>query len=324
MKSLINIFFAFILVTSFSQELLAQKTVFNKPKVIGKGTISTTDFEFNFTTTNDDNTAFFTKALLPTWRKMTILTSKKRKGIWQSPQIASFSGQYRDADPFISPDQTILLFISDRPSKYQSNPMDYSFWFVNYPFDKKNKPKLLEGQFYSKTEGNPVYPSMSLNKNLYYSAFNKKKKKSAIYKVENINGKYNTPQILSFNNDAFSDLDPIIAPDESFIVFVSKDRKGQGKSDLFVCFNNSGKWGKPVNLGKNINSWFDEGQPGISSDGKTLYFTSDRVENMFDFKPRKKPITIHKYKKELSTPFNSLPNIWQVDISNIQNLNNEN
>lgn len=51
--------------------------------------------------------------------------------------------------------------------------------------------------------------------------------------------------------------------------------------DIYVSELINGKWTDPVNLGPNINgrdTW--ESQPSISSDGKTLYFSSIRPENI--------------------------------------------
>ncbi|HYK75444.1 MAG TPA: hypothetical protein VEV16_00575 [Daejeonella sp.] len=310
-----TLFFLFFAAGHFAVQ--AQQSTNSKPQMVGEGVISTTDFEFNFTTTQDSKLAFFSKALLPDWRRMSIMYSEQKNGKWQKPKLAPFSGQYRDADPFISPDQSTLVFISDRPSKYQKKKSDYSLWMVKAPFLKKQEPVLLEGDIYKNLV--PLYPSLAANGNLYFSASDSTND-SDIYFARLEDGKYNHAQKLSFNTDKHRDLDPIVAPDESFVVFTSATRKGLGGSDLYVSFNNNGQWTEPINLGNGINSPSSEGQPGISGDGKKLYFASPRATAISDYAPREKPISNSKLKAELNSPVNGLPNIWEVSIEEVLKL----
>src|SRR5690606_29111316 len=119
--------------------------------------------------TVDKKFAFFTKALLPDWRMMSIVKTSFKNGKWSSPLLADFSGQYLDFDPSITGDQSKLLFISNRPCKHIKNRGDYSIWYIDAPFDKNNEPKLLEGDFYTQIN-KPLYPSMASNGNLYFCA----------------------------------------------------------------------------------------------------------------------------------------------------------
>ena len=48
--------------------------------------------------------------------------------------------------------------------------------------------------------------------------------------------------------------------------------KGYGSCDIFFTEKTNGKWRKPVNLGRPVNTEKWETQPSFSSDGKTLYF----------------------------------------------------
>lgn len=58
---------------------------------------------------------------------------------------------------------------------------------------------------------------------------------------------------------------------------ICTDPSFAGSCDIHYSIYNAGEWGPLTNLGPNINSpdtW--ESQPSISSDGRTLYFVSDR------------------------------------------------
>jgi len=286
------------------------------PVVFGEGTISSRDFEFNAAFTPDKKMVFFTKALLPDWRKMVIMYSELKDDKWSKPKIAPFSGQYKDADPIITADGKKIFFISDRPTPNKSKPTDYTFWYVERTNNNWSEPKLLEGEFYKETPS-PVYPSIASNGNLYYCSSTSTD--SEIYVTRLQDGKYGLPVKLDFNSTQHRDIDPAIAPDESFIIFTSLTRKGYGGADLWVSFNEEGKWSEPVNLGKSINSFDKEGQPSLSPDGKKLYFTS--IRNKPDsIRKSDKKINQQELEDEFSSIFNGLPNIWEVDISTIRQL----
>tara|TARA_Y100000589_G_scaffold295780_1_gene302451 strand:+ start:524 stop:2467 length:1944 start_codon:yes stop_codon:yes gene_type:complete len=53
-------------------------------------------------------------------------------------------------------------------------------------------------------------------------------------------------------------------------------RSGYGSCDIFVSFLRNGKWSSPKNLGPRVNHKKHDAQPSMSSDGRTLYFSSTR------------------------------------------------
>ncbi len=71
------------------------------------------------------------------------------------------------------------------------------------------------------------------------------------------------------------------APDGKTFYFTSTMKGGKGGRDIYVIEKDSkGKWKDPVNLGRAINTPFDEDCPVISEDGKTLYFCSEAHNSM--------------------------------------------
>ena len=81
------------------------------------------------------------------------------------------------------------------------------------------------------------------------------------------------PPINTIENEgAFS-----ISADGQYIFFTACQRSGGvGKCDIWLTQKSGDQWTEPQNLGKPINSRSWESQPSISSDGRVLYFTSDR------------------------------------------------
>lgn len=77
---------------------------------------------------------------------------------------------------------------------------------------------------------------------------------------------------------------PFITADGKALYFSSTRSDGEGGTDIYVSYLNSdGTWGKPQNLGKTINTMFDEMRPFLHADGKTLYFSSRGHAGMGNF-----------------------------------------
>ncbi len=78
----------------------------------------------------------------------------------------------------------------------------------------------------------------------------------------------NTPQ----NEGAQS-----LSSDGTYMFFTACERPGGlGSCDIFFSAFNNGKWSFPFNLGAPVNSSKWESQPSISSNGKMLFFSSNR------------------------------------------------
>ncbi|MFN4144395.1 MAG: OmpA family protein [Runella sp.] len=68
-----------------------------------------------------------------------------------------------------------------------------------------------------------------------------------------------------------------ISADGRTLVFTACNRRdGYGSCDLYISRKIGDEWQRPQNLGININSPYWESQPTLSSDGRTIYFVSDR------------------------------------------------
>ena len=80
------------------------------------GVISTGDYESHATLTPDGREIYFLK-MAPNFSRWSIFVSRYRNGGWSQPEVAPFSGQYQDADPYITADGRHFYFISDRPIK---------------------------------------------------------------------------------------------------------------------------------------------------------------------------------------------------------------
>ncbi len=81
-------------------------------------------------------------------------------------------------------------------------------------------------------------------------------------------------------NTAYWESQPSISPNGRMLFFVSNRPGGMGGMDIwYAVMDNNGRWNRPVNPGKAINTAGDEFSPFIYFNGKTLYFSSNGRES---------------------------------------------
>jgi hypothetical protein len=283
------------------------------PQVFAPGTISTEDMELNATFMPDGRSVYYTKRT-PKLQLWVIVVSHLRNGRWSEPQIASFSGQYSDFDPFISPDGSKLFFSSSRP--VDSRPKrDFDIWVVERSGDAWSGPRHLDAPV--NTPAQEFYPTVAANGTLYFSS-NRDGGRGAldIYRSRLIDGRYAEPESLGDSvNSERSDGDPYIAPDESYLLFVSYGRAdGRGDGDLYVSRRGAAGWREARNLGPEINSSALDFCPIVSPDQQLLYFTSERG---FADSLLTRPLSWSEMSQRLHHWGNGLGDIYSVDLRTV-------
>jgi hypothetical protein len=119
--------------------------------------------------------------------------------------------------------------------------------------------------------------SFARNGNVYFSSERKEGTSALhgdIHKARWKNGTFEQVEELPAGiNTNFNDSDPLIAPDESFLIFHSNRPGGYGEHDLYVSFATTTGWSTPQNLGPDINTNGWEMAPVLTPDGKYLMYT---------------------------------------------------
>lgn len=89
------------------------------------------------------------------------------------------------------------------------------------------------------------------------------------------NNTWIAPSLLPFNSDSFSCGHPALSADGKRLFFSSDMPDGYGEKDLYYCVYDEikNKWGKPVNLGPNVNTNEDDMFPFVDEDG-IIYYSS--------------------------------------------------
>ena len=74
-----------------------------------------------------------------------------------------------------------------------------------------------------------------------------------------------------------------VSDDGKVFVFSAEGYGTFGVDDIYVSLFADGKWSEPKNLGRTINTQFQEQSPSLSADGKTLYFSTNGLKGNGSF-----------------------------------------
>lgn len=282
-------------------------------ELFGEGKISTALYERDISIAPNGNEMFYTLGDFRQTRRC--LVSLKRTGNrWGKPGILSFSGQYHDIEPFLSPDGHQLFFASNRPIYGDTSRSDYNLWYCNRTENGWSNPTALDSLI--NTKGNEFYPSLGNSGNLYFTATRPDGVgREDIFIAEYANGKYKTPVVLdSTINTAYYEFNAYISPDENLIVFSSFGRPdGFGGGDLYYSRKNaSGTWTPARNFGEAINSDRLDYCPFIDWQHNNLYFTSERFRSLDG--PINQPQDLKQY---ASSPLNGFGNIYRIGLDHL-------
>ena len=285
-----------------------------EPTIFAESVVSTGDFESHPAFTPDGKTLYFLRSS-PTFNFWTILVTHFKNHKWTTPEVISISGQYRDADPFITKDGSRFYFISDRPNadsdrKQEKRSLD--IWVMEKTGTGWSAPRNLGTPVNS--SGDEWYPTVALDGTLYFGSDREGGKGGTdLYRSRLVDGKYTTPENLGENiNTQFEEFEPYIAPDQSYLIFMAARPEGRGGSDLYISYQQNGNWTRAVNLGDKINSKGSEYSPTVSPDGKYFFWSSTR-----GLAPASQPkrLTYSELLAKLRSPGNGLGDIYQIDIS---------
>lgn len=235
---------------------LGQKPPGMTPEIFSPDVISTASNEHGCAFSPKGEEFYFTRIIndIPT-----IMCTKKVKSIWSTPKAVSFSGNYLDRLPQMSPDGTIIYFQSRRPVKGSTLPPgEVLIWYTKRTDSNDwSEPQPLDADLGMKNAGASV--SIAQNGTIYASG---------IIKLRPEDGEYAKAEILTPD---LKGTYPFISPDESYIIYCSGKQR-----DLVVSYHkHDNSWTKPQQILDDQKPFWIQGFPIVSPDGKYLFFTAD-------------------------------------------------
>ncbi|GGB18194.1 PD40 domain-containing protein [Puia dinghuensis] len=221
-----------------------------------------------------------------------ILVSRLRNGVWSAPDIASFSGSWQDIEPAMAPDGSYLIFSSNRPVVPGGKRLDGvwngkvwptgggNLWRVDRKGEGWGEPYRLPDMI--NRDASVFSPAITGDGTLYFMRPVGDSGKFHLYRSAYRDGSYEQPVAAPFSSaDTVGDVDPAVAPDESFLVFSSR-RPPATQNELFIVFRNGAVWGVPRSLGVEVNRSVGNIEARLSPDHRRLYFSSTWVPKTDD------------------------------------------
>ncbi|MDF1698906.1 MAG: hypothetical protein P1U56_23835, partial [Saprospiraceae bacterium] len=227
-----------------------------KPIKLGVGSLSTDSVQWNNVFVSKTNELYFTKM----GKSASVIHKLDLEdGTFKNLKQIDFPAGTPHSDVYVNSEGDEMLFSSLMQEHANDTISDWNIWKSSRVEGKWQQPTPF---FDENIEGNQFYPMLTASGNLYFATTPHGSGNSDIYVSKYTNQGYQQPEALSGIDTEYLEGDPYVAPDESYLIFAGFDRaENLGKSDLFISFNEHGKWTKPVWMGSEINSEGYDGSP---------------------------------------------------------------
>ncbi|WP_158799551.1 OmpA family protein [Pedobacter sp. L105] len=184
---------------------------------------------------------------------------------------AAINTKDREYLPTLTADGNSLIFsrtVDNNEDFYISHKVNQQ-WQTAVPLSDKINTRFNEGAQTITPDGNYLFFTGCNREDGFGSC--------DLYVSHKVGNGWDTPFNLgAVVNSSSWDSQPAVTPDGNTLYFVSNRPGGMGGYDIWkTTLDNDGNWGKPQNLGPDINTPFDENTPFVHPDGKTLYFSSN-------------------------------------------------
>jgi len=249
--------------TAFSQDIVVAGAA---PTLFTHAAMAVTNNESVLAFMPDGKTVFIADG-------QTIVYSTLANGKWSKTTTAPFSGHWKDWDPAMKPDGSRLVFVSNRP--LESMPQDSAqknnhLWYADHlPNGQWSAPRHFDAPV-NETGYNDYGPSVSGSGSVCFCSRNRDGNKGmGGYYARWLGDRYAKPELLSLNGTD-EIYDPFIAPDESYIIFVSN-------GDLYISYRMGSGWSQGTKLSAVVNNGNSNSDPYVSPDGKMLYYSQDKT-----------------------------------------------
>jgi len=310
---------ALIVAGAFSQGALAQAG--SGPRLFAPGVVSGPADDFAPTFSPDGKTVYFTRGNTGDYM---ILVSTFANGLWSRPQMAPFSGKWRDMEPAMAPDGSFLVFASNRPANPGGKPIDGHFNGKTIPAGGGNLwrvDRVRNGNEWGEPERLPdlinantgtFSPNISTDGSIYFMRPDEKTGNFHLYRSQFRESNYLPPVLGEVGDATTEEVDPAIAPDESYLVYSSNHPLQHDPKRLRIMFRRQDGWGSPIDLGDDINEKSSNVEARLGADSKTLYFSASSVPPVsFPHSP----VEALQHLKEMEVWANGRSNIWFVSLT---------
>ena len=308
-------------------KLISHPVPFDPKPVSG---ISTSDPEYLPYISPDNELAFFTRRYELQDKNMLVPSSVEKfmfalrtKGVFDKgmPMPLPFNqhNSNNEGGATITVDNKHLYFTVNKNGNFDICGSDFEDgrWSEIYNLGPNvNDPKQWDAQPSVTPDGNTLYFASARDSltglDIYMAQKNPEGKWMKAKKLP--------PPINTNGNDK----SPFLHSDSKTLYFSSDSLPGLGGYDIFMSkLGEDGKWSKPVNLGYPINTEADEVGFFVSTDGKTGYFASNKLQGAggfdiysFDLYPQARPERVRLQKGHVNADNEELPVSATIEVKN--------
>jgi len=251
---------------------LGQKPPGLIPEILAPGIVSRSDYHEHSSPafSPDGNEVYWSAHIGP--RKQRMFYMKFEKGRWSRPEIIFFWKDRHGGGPVLTPDGKRLIFYSVYPESHLAGTEFMNIWFTERGDNGWGKPQKMNSIINS--EKGESSPSFTNDGSMYFNSDRDGGKgKSDIYYSKIVNGQFSDPEKLGEAiNTKDDEYGSCISPNESFLLFSRYTENPKGVS-IYISFRKSdGTWTKAQNMGDKIKLCKRARFPGVSPDGRYLFF----------------------------------------------------
>jgi len=255
---------------------LGQKPPGLEPEVFAPGVITRTDYwEHSSPAFSQDGKEVYWSAHVGP-NKQRIFRMRLEAGRWSAPEFVPFWIDRHGGGPAFSPGGKKLYFYSKHPESHEAGSEFLNIWSVEKVDDGWADPEKLNSVI--NTEESDLSPSFTNEGTMYFSSSQDGGYgKGDIYCSKIESGQFVEPENLG---DAINTKDmefgSRVAPDGSYLLFSRFIEEPKGVS-IYVCFRKpDGSWTEAQEMGEIIELCRKARFPGISPDGKYMFFCATR------------------------------------------------
>jgi len=259
---------------------LGQKLPGILPEVFAPGTITRSDYweHSSPSFSPDGNTVYWSAHIGPSKQRIFYMTS--RDGQWTPPAFAPFWHDRHGGGPRFSPDGQRLYFYSKHPESHLAENEFMNIWYLEKTEHEWGIPQKLPAPVNSgKSEASPSFTNDGM---MYFcSARDGGFGKDDIYCSRFEHGQFVEPVNLGQAiNTGEVEFGCCIAPDGSYLLFSRYIENPKGVS-IYLSFKKpDGSWTVAQELSETIELCEKARFPGLSPDGKYLFFTATRDKDV--------------------------------------------
>jgi outer membrane protein OmpA-like peptidoglycan-associated protein/tetratricopeptide (TPR) repeat protein len=192
---------------------------------------------------------------------------------------------YPEYRPLVVPEEDMIMFTSARENTTGGRRDDDSFYFedVYATYYEDGRWTVPENDFAINSSNHEATAGISSDGTVIY--IYRSAGGNVLYESRLENDAYGMPRKLpSIINDGLKQTSAALTFDKRTLYFTTKREDGYGGIDIYYSKKDAkDKWTEPVNIGATINTPYDEEGVFISTDGKTLYFSSKGHNTMGGF-----------------------------------------